>query len=318
MHQFLNESNINEEICDFYLCKNYSVQKKTDGKDYLRVEISDRSGSCQGICWEDPKKFDVSPKSIGNIIKVKGTMGEYRGVPQLRVFNIRKVKEEDKAEYDVGDLVEAAPIDENACMQEVSDMIDSIADDEYRLVARTIFTAIQDKFKTIPAGKLVHHSFRGGLLMHTSNMMKLACNVSDLYSKIIDRDLLLTATFLHDIAKTKEFELTDLGLVNDYSKAGQLLGHLYMGALEVEKVCEKLNVNKEKSLMLQHMILSHHGDPEKGAVMPPKCAEADALHMIDLMDSRLEMYAEEYELLEVGQFMPKKNWALDHRVYRNK
>ena len=91
-----------------------------------------------------------------------------------------------------------------------------------------------------------------------------------------------------------------------------------MGAVEVQKICEKLQVSAEKSLLLQHMILSHHGEPEKGAVVQPKCAEADALHMIDLMDSRLEIYAEEYAQLEPGQFTPKKNWALDHRVFRNK
>ena len=134
-------------------------------------------------------------------------------------------------------------------------------------------------------------------------MMKLALTVAELYGNVIDESLLLCATFLHDIAKIQEFELSELGLVKDYSRQGQLLGHLYMGAVEVQKVCEKLSVSSEKTLMLQHMILAHHGD---------------ALHMIDLMDSRLEIYAEECEQLQPGQFTPKKNWALDHRVYRNK
>ena len=318
MHQFLKDTADGQELCSFYLCKNYTTQKKADGRDYFRVDIADKSGECHGVCWEDPKNFDVGHKSIGKIIKVKGTMGLYRDVPQIRVFNIRDVKEADFEQFDVGDIIESAPIDAEACTQDVVSMIDSIADEEYRAVAEAFFEKTKDKFTTIPAGKVVHHSFRQGLLMHTSNMMKLACDVSKLYENVIDRDLLLTATFLHDLAKIEEFDLSELGLVSDYSKAGQLLGHLYIGAVNVEKVCEKLGVDESKSLMLQHLILSHHGEPEKGAAIQPKCPEAEALHIIDLMDSRLEMYAEEFAQLEPGQFTQKKNWALDHRVYRNK
>ena len=318
MHKFLNEIKNSDNFEGFYLCKNYAIQKKADGKEYFRVDISDKTATCHGVCWEEPQKFDVTHTSIGSIVHVKGTMGEYRDVPQIRIYSIRKVSEDDKIEYDVSDIVESAPIDVEECTREVAEMIDSIADDEYRLVAKTIFSAIEDKFTTCPAGKMVHHSFRGGLLMHTWNMMKLSCAISELYSSIIDKSLLLTGTFLHDIAKIQEFDFSELELVSDYSKQGQLLGHLYMGAVQVQKVCEKLNISKEKSLLLQHLILSHHGEPDKGAVTQPKCAEADALHMIDLMDSRLEIYAEEYAQLKVGQFSQKKNWALDHRVFRNK
>ena len=317
MHQFLNDVPCGENFEGFYLCKSYAVQKKADGKEYFRVDVADKSGQIHGVCWEDPGRFDVSHKSIGTIVHLKGTMGEYRDVPQIRVFAIRQATDADKNDYDAGDIVEAAPIDEEEAKQQMCQMLDSIADDEYRLVAKTVYTAIEAKFTTIPAGKTVHHSFRGGLLMHTWNMMKLACSVAEIYGSFIDRSLLLCATFLHDIAKIQEFDLSDLGLVQDYSTQGQLLGHLYMGAVEVQKICEKLNVATEKSLLLQHMILSHHGEPEKGAVVQPKCAEAEALHLIDLMDSRLEIYAEEYEQLTPGQFTPKKNWALDHRVFRN-
>ena len=318
MHQFLNEVPCGENFEGFYLCKSYAIQKKADGKEYFRVDVADRSAQIHGVCWEEPGKFDVTHKSIGTIIHLKGTMGEYRDVPQIRVFAIRQAKESDRDNFDAGDIVESAPIDVEETKLQVAQMLDSIADEEYRLVAKTVYTAIEPKFSSIPAGKTVHHSFRGGLLMHTWNMMKLACSVAEIYKGILDRSLLLCATFLHDIAKIQEFDLSELGLVQDYSKPGQLLGHLYMGAVEVQKICEKLQVSSEKTLLLQHMILSHHGEPEKGAVVQPKCAEADALHMIDLMDSRLEIYAEEYAGLEPGQFTPKKNWALDHRVMRTK
>lgn len=318
MHASIKELHTNDSFTDFYLLKNYIKQAKKNGDPYFRVELADNSGTCSGISWENPDQFDVTQKCIGSIVKVKGVMNDYNGVPQMRIFNIRQAREDDFNLFDTSDIVTTAPIDTNEYQQALEKMIDEIADDDYRLVSQTIYSEIKEEFLNIPAGKTVHHSFRCGLLMHTVNMMKLSLMTAELYHEIIDKDLLVAATFLHDIAKIQEFTLSELDLVSDYSAEGQLLGHLYMGAAKVKEVCERLNVNEHKKLMLEHLILSHHGEPDKGAVVTPKCAEAEVLHIIDLLDSRLEIYAEEYEGLEVGQFSLKKNWALDHRIYRNK
>lgn len=126
-----------------------------------------------------------------------------------------------------------------------------------------------ETFRSIPAAKSVHHSFLSGLLMHTANMLCLADFLAGQYSQIIDRSLLLTGTLLHDFAKEKEFTFSQLGVVTDYSRKGQLLGHLVMGAQEIAQVAAELGTPEEKSLLLQHMILSHHGEPEFGAAVKP-------------------------------------------------
>ncbi len=318
MHANIKDLKTNDSFTDFYFLKNYTLGNKKNGDAFFRVELSDNTGTCNGICWENPDSFDVNVKSIGTIVKVKGVMNEYNGSSQMRVFNIRNARPEDAEFYDTADIVACAPIDKDEYRQAVQSMINSIADDEFKQVAQTVYNEIEADFLTIPAGKSVHHSFRNGLLMHTTNMMKLALCIAEQYENIIDRDLLLTATFLHDVAKIQEFELSNLELVSDYSCEGQLLGHLYMGAVKVREACLKLGIDEHKRLMLEHLILSHHGEPENGAVVTPKCAEAEALHIIDLLDSRLEIFAEEYEALEIGQFSQKKNWALDRKVYRNK
>jgi len=219
-------------------------------------------------------------------------------------------------QYDLSALVPTAPIDADARVAEIERMIDSMEDREYQSVARTMLARHLDAFRSIPAAKSVHHSFLSGLLMHTSNMLRLADFLAGLYGEIIDRNLLLTGTLLHDFAKEKEFTFSGLGLVTDYSLPGQLIGHLVMGAQEVQQCAQELGISEEKSLLLQHMILSHHGEPEFGAAVRPMCAEAELLSEIDLIDSRMEIYAEALQDLPVGSFS-NRIFALDKKIYRH-
>ena len=128
-----------------------------------------------------------------------------------------------------------------------------------------------------------------------------------MYPETIDRSLLLTGTLLHDMAKAQEFVFSQLGLATDYSIKGQLLGHLVMGA---QAAAEK------KSVLLQHLILSHHGEPEFGAAVRPLCAEAELLSLIDAVDSRMEIYRETYDTMEPDTFSPRI-FALEKKVFRH-
>lgn len=192
----------------------------------------------------------------------------------------------------------------------------SAQDADYQAVARTMLERHLEAFRSIPAAKSVHHSFLSGLLMHTSNMLRLVDYLSGLYAGIIDRSLLLTGTLLHDFAKEREFTFSGLGMVTDYSLSGQLIGHLVMGAQEVQQCAESLGLPQEKSLLLQHMILSHHGEPDFGAAVRPMCAEAELLSLIDLVDSRMEIYAEALQELPEGTFSGRI-FALDKKIYRH-
>ena len=174
-----------------------------------------------------------------------------------------------------------------------------------------------ERFREIPAAKSVHHSFINGLLMHTGNMLKIAECVASIYKETVDRDLLLAGTLLHDFGKEAEFEFSELGLVTDYSLKGKLLGHLTMGAEEIGEVGKELGLPQEKIVLLQHMILSHHGEPEFGAAVRPQCAESDLLSMIDLIDSRMEIYRETFQTVPAGSFSGKV-FALDRSIYHHK
>ena len=152
--------------------------------------------------------------------------------------------------------------------------------------------------------------------MHTSNMLRTADFLSDIYCEIIDRSLLMAGTLLHDFAKKEEFLFSELGLATNYSVKGQLLGHLVMGAQEVAQTAAELGIPEEKSILLQHMLLSHHGQPEFGAAVVPMCAEAELLSEIDLIDSRMEIYAENLSEIPEGTFT-NRIFALEKKIYKH-
>ena len=148
-------------------------------------------------------------------------------------------------------------------------------------------------------------------------MLQMADSMAGLYAEVIDRSLLLSGTLLHDFAKCREFTLSPLGLVTDYSVAGNLLGHLVMGAQWVAQAAQKTGIPEEKSVLLQHMILSHHGEPEFGAAVRPQCAESELLSFLDMIDSRMEIYRETLPEVPEGEFS-KRIFALDRKIYHHR
>ncbi len=309
---YIADLDIGDPIEGFYLLQNAAARTTGAGKPYLTVTLADCSGSIEGQVWD--YSGPITPSDVGNAVKVKGLITEYRGNRQVTVDRIRLSFKDDL--FDVADLVPTAPIDSEACWRELTGYIGSIEDEEYKAVVKAVFDRYGERFKNIPAAKSVHHAFVHGLLMHTIYMARTADFMSGLYGDIIDRSLLMAGTILHDVAKCDEFTLSPLGVVVDYSVSGQLLGHLTMGAELVGREAERLHINAEKALLLRHMILSHHGQPEHGAAVSPACIEAELLSYIDDMDSRMEIYRESFYETPPGQ-LSRRLFALDRRIYNH-
>lgn len=302
-----------DKVEGFYILKEAYQKISSNGKPFLSAVIADKTGTMDVKVWDYAGPVGTQ-EDVGKIIKIRGDVSEFKGNPQLSLSNIRMAMPEDNC--DTVRLVAAAPIDKDETVRKVRALVDSMEDADYRQVARTMLERHLEAFASIPAAKSVHHSFLSGLLMHTANMMAMADFLSGQYASVIDRSLLLTGTLLHDFAKEIEFRFSDLGIVTDYSVKGQLLGHLVMGAQEVAQVCAELGTPEEKSLLLQHMILSHHGEPEYGAAVKPMFAEAELLSYIDMVDSRMEIYAELLPSVAEGSFSGRV-FALDKRIYHH-
>lgn len=303
---------LNDEIEGFYILKSANPKVTANGKPFLTGALSDRTGVMEMKVWDYAGPLTAADE--GKVVKVRGTVGEFRGTPQFTASRIRLAAADDQV--DPASLVPTAPIDREAAMAALQKWAASIEDEDYRAVAEAMLERHGQALERIPAAKSVHHAFLGGLLMHTANMMKLADFLAELYRDTIDRSLLLAGTLLHDMAKEQEFVFSQLGLATDYSVKGQLLGHLVMGAQEAARVAETLHVPEEKSVLLQHLILSHHGEPEFGAAVRPLCAEAELLSLIDAVDSRMEIYRETYDTMDAGTFSPRI-FALEKKVFKH-
>lgn len=309
---YISELCPGDSVEGFYLLENIFEKRASNGKPFLSLTLGDRSGTMDAKVWD--YSGPIGQADTGAVAYLKGSVSEFRGAPQITVDVLRLADENDR--YPVSDLVPTAPIDVRAAWQKISDYVDSLADPDYAAICRELLGEYGERFRTIPAAKSVHHSFLNGLLMHTLFMAQTADFLAAQYAAVIDRSLLLAGTILHDLMKCEEFTVSQLGLVTDYSLKGQLLGHPVMGAQAVARAAEKLSTPEEKAVLLQHLILSHHGEPEFGAALRPLCAEAELLSEIDGIDSRMEIYRETTAELRPGEFS-QRVFALDHRVYRH-
>lgn len=311
--KMIADLNPGDQIEGFYVIRAAQGKVTNNGKPYLNASLSDRSGAIEAKCWDYTGPIGAADE--GKVLKIRGTVSEYRGALQLTIERLRLAEETDR--YDRSRLVPVAPIDIDETFAEVEHLVESIEDQDYRVICREMLKRKGNALRTIPAAKSVHHGFIGGLLMHTCNMLRLAAFLSGLYADTVDRSLLMAGTLLHDFSKAEEFNFSALGLVTDYSVKGQLLGHLVMGAREVADLAQELGVPEEKSVLLQHMLLSHHGQPEFGAAVLPQCAESELLYLIDSVDSRMEIYQEAMEETPAGTFS-KRIFALDKRIYNHR
>ena len=291
---------IGDSFTDYYVISDIHIRSDRNGRPFLTAVLSDASGSLPAKMWDYGGPF--SEEDNARIVKMQGAVTEFNGLPQITIRQLRAADERDAGRYRTEDLVPCAPIDTERAMADVRELTESIGDPDYRRAAQAMLDRHMEAFRTIPAAKSVHHEYLHGLLMHTACMLRTADYLADLYSHVIDRSLLLAGTLLHDLAKDREFSFSPLGLVSGYTVSGDLLGHLYLGAQETAEVCRELSIPEEKSILLQHMILSHHGDPEFGACVPPRCAESELLSLIDRIDSRMEIYTKACESVPEGSF----------------
>lgn len=296
----------------FCLIKSIEVKTSSKGDSYLDINLGDREGEINAKLWR------YSPEMHGEytanqIIKVRGTVSEYNGQAQLRIDRIRPSTPEDNVKTE--DFVKTAGYSGEEMFCEIYGLAENFSDPDLKLLVTEILKDTKLQLLYWPAAFKLHHAVRGGLLLHTLSIVRLAEGVCKVYP-FVDRDLLIAGAILHDIAKLTEFQVADTGLATGYSVRGNLLGHLAMGAMVINKYAEKLGINSDTAMLLEHMVLSHHGEPEFGAAVRPSFIEAELLSELDLMDSRV------YEMREAVMNTAKtefsgKLWAMENRKLYN-
>jgi 3'-5' exoribonuclease len=303
-----------EKADGFYLIKNFEVKKTTNGKQYIDIELVDKTGEINAKVWDYSQETEQI--IVENpIVKVRGEVLEWNGVRQLKVNKIREKRPEDNVH--IQELIPAAPIELSEMLESVKSYIKKIKDKEIRTLTDNILKKYENKLFYYPAAKRNHHSYRGGLLYHILRMLESGEKLCQVYD-FLNTDYVYAGVLLHDICKILEMESDEYGIVSDYSMEGKLLGHIIQGIKEIDAEGEKIGIDREKSVLLQHMVLSHHYEPEFGSPKKPMTPEAELLHFLDIIDARMFDFEHFLETVEPGQFTDKI-WLLDNRnLYKSK
>lgn len=298
-----------EGFCLIKTCEKKMTQR---GVPFLDLTLADKSGEIDAKLWD--YKEGVMPEFEPNmLVKVRGTISVYNGNDQMRVERMRKAVPGDNV--DVTDYVPSAGYNGEWMLEQIETLVNGFKSEELRALTMTIIDEYREKMLYWPAAFKLHHAVRGGLLFHTLSIVRLAQSVSKIYP-FVNEELLLTGAILHDVAKITEFEAPETGIASGYTVRGTLIGHLAQGAMIVDSAAKKLGISEETAMLVEHMLLSHHGEPEFGAAVKPAFLEAELLSELDLMDARIYEVHQALDTTPVGEFSPRQ-WALDNRKFYN-
>ncbi|HZK34440.1 MAG TPA: HD domain-containing protein [Bacillota bacterium] len=297
-----------EIVQGYYLLKYFSLRTTNANKRYYDLTLADRTGEINCKIWDTNMVKDIE-LSDGIIVKVRGLVNEWQGGLQLKVERIRLLAAEE--DLKIEDFVPAAPHPAEEMLADLFKYIDKIRDQDIKKITTEIINENREKLLHYPAAMKNHHSIRSGLLYHILTMLKMAERVMEVYS-YLNSDYLYAGVLLHDIAKIDEMDASELGVVSSYTTEGVLLGHIIQGIKDIERVGRELDADNETIILLQHLVLSHHYEPEFGSPKRPMIPEGEILHFLDLIDARMYDMQKALGPVKAGGFSDKV-WLLHNR-----
>src|SRR5688572_4503648 len=281
---YINELPQTGEVTFLAVVIGKEVRPKRNGGAFLAVRFADRSGELDGKVWDNPEAvaqlFDCD-----DVVKVRGTIDHYNDKPQLIVNRIRRC---DESEYNAGDFYPASSRDPGEMFGELQAFIAMVRDEALRQLLESIINdaAISERVLVAPAAMRIHHCYRSGLLEHVLSICNLATALVAHYPRL-NLDWLIAGAILHDLGKIETLKLTAVRFA--HTTRGQLIRHITLGMQSLVKHVGSISQFPiELKTVLQHRLVSHHGDLDNGALRLPMLPEAFALSRLDLMDARLE------------------------------
>ena len=280
----------NQTITSLFVIAAKQVKTKKSGELYLSMTLADRSGQLQANMWDNVADA-IAGCEQDDFVKVKGVVHKYNGRWQLTIHKMRKLGE---TEIDYSDYLPKTTKDIDQLWRALGEFLESFENPWLKSLLREFMAddAIATAYKNAPAAKTLHHAFVGGLIDHVVSLCTV-CNLAVRNYPQVNRDLLLTGAFLHDIGKLHELAYQRS---ISYTTKGQLLGHMI---IELEMLHQKIarvpGFPEELKILIEHMIISHHGQYEFGSPKLPMFPEALMLHYLDDLDSKMESMRAQFE-----------------------
>ena len=297
--------NDHEHIEGQFLLGNVAKGVNTNGGAYLSVELRDASGQIVAKKW-DATLADEQIFIVGNVLAITGETNKYKEQLQLKILTAELVPLD---EIDVEKFVKAPPVSKEELINRFNKHVESVKNEDCQKILNYMIKKFGDKIFSYPAAVSIHHEYSSGLLMHSVTMADHAAYLAPIYGA--DLDLMITGCLLHDLGKIIELEGP---IVYKYSLEGKLLGHISIMCAEIRKAAEELKLTSEVPLLLEHMVLSHHGQQEFGSPVMPYTKEALLLSLIDNLDSKMVVVDKALQDVEPGNFS-NKVFPLDNRAF---
>jgi 3'-5' exoribonuclease len=317
---FIRDMQPNQLIQGVFAIQNCQLGQTKNGKPYIKCLIADRTARTPGRMWNASDELFATLPTDG-FVYLEGQTQPYQGEMQIIMQQVRAVR---PTEEDLLNLLPCTSRNIDQMFAEVLRMLGTIQNPALKALAETYLSdgELMERFCKAPAAMTLHHAYIGGLLEHTLSVLKLGEVFCPLYPKV-SRDLLLMGLFIHDLGKCHELTW-DTGF--GYSDDGQLVGHVARGVIWLQHKAEACAAQGHPIppgllMVLHHIILSHHGVAEFGALKVPATPEAIAVNLLDNLDAKMHMAlaatrAEGGKPADLGGNFTEKVWALDTRLYR--
>lgn len=307
----INEFEEHMKLQQPLLVKDVKNGTTSKGSPYLSLTLQDKTGTIDGKFW-DVKENEQALIQAGKILKFSFEVLLYKDKLQLRMNHVEEISED---EYNLEDFVISSDHSEVERRSLTQSLINSIQNDVYRKLVIGMLSYVGDKFFTFPAASKIHHGWKGGLSDHSLSMATLADELCKHYPQL-DRDLLVSAALIHDVGKTAELSGP---VTTEYTLEGKLEGHISLANAWLSEVSEKLGVqDREETVLMHHMILSHHGKMEYGSPVAPMIIEAEALYLIDNMDARLTSLKMALDAIKPGTWTSRMFQFENRQFYKHK
>jgi 3'-5' exoribonuclease len=275
----------NQTVTGFFVAGTRQLRTKADGSVYLALTLCDRTGQLEGRMWEAAEAGEFQ---AGDVVKLRGQVCRYQDKLQIKLDKLRRADESlDAGQFELGDFVPKTVYDIDALWAKLLSYADSVTDPHLHQLLQLFLDdpAIAAALREAPAAKTLHHAWIGGLLEHVVSLANI-CSLAATHYPDVNRDLLLTGAILHDIGKLVELRW---GTSFEYTLEGQLLGHISIGLAMVEQKVALIPAFPPRlKLLVQHMILSHHGRLEFGSPKLPMIPEAMLLHYLDDLEAKMQ------------------------------
>ncbi len=270
---------------DIYLVTSKQVSTAKNGVTYLSLKLADKTGEIDGKLWDNADEV-AGRFEREDFVRIKGIAANYQGAMQIKMRTLEKI---DDSKVDFSNFIQTSPRNAEDMVKELKAVISGITNSHLKQLLNAFLNdkAFMDAFKRTPAAKTLHHNYIGGLLEHVVELISLARDVAR-HFPFVDLDLLIAGAFLHDIGKVRELAVRKS---IEYTTEGRLLGHISLGyEMVAEKIGAIAGFPAELTMLLKHIMLSHHGEYEFGSPKRPKIQEAIIINYLDDLSAKINNF----------------------------